>query len=319
VTVVPRQMLRLGLRGRGLALGAAAAGALGANRLAQCNAAEKPPPPETPSDSAPSLAQTVLSFAPAPVKEAYENAYYTVYDNVVAPFANPSREKLLPDVPPQIKGKEKPTLVVSLDGCLIQSTWTRQHGWRYLKRPGVDQFLASLAPLYELVLWTETMNAGDPVVDKLDPRRLIRHRLYRDTTTFDGGVHRKDLSSLNRDLGKVLIIDVEAESFSFHPRHGIALGAYDAADDPEKTDNKLTKLVPFLQYLAITRPADFSAELEAVRKQFPDDDAGDACEKKLAELRAAGKIRARPGAGRGQFAAGDAAPRGGTIWERLRR
>lgn len=305
-------MLRLGLRGRGLALGAAAAGALG-HRLALCNA-EKPPP-ET-SESAPSFAQTVLSYAPGPVKEAYETAFNTVYDNVVAPFANPSREKLLPDVPPQIKGKEKPTLVVSLDGCLIQSTWTRQHGWRYLKRPGVDQFLASLAPLYELVLWTDTMNAGDPVVDKLDPRRLIRHRLYRDTTTFSDGVHRKDLKALNRDLAKVMIIDVEAESFSFHPRHGIAIGSYDADKDPEKKDRKLTALVPFLQYLAITRPADFSAELEAVRKQFPDDDFGDACEKKLAELRAAGKIRARPGR---QLAPGDAAPRGGTIWERMRR
>ena len=95
----------------------------------------------------------------------YDTACNAVYDAVIKDFAEPSREKLLPDLPPKFVGKEKPTLVVSLDGCLIQSSWTRQHGWRYIKRPGVDQFLASLAPLYELVLWTDTMNAGDPVVD----------------------------------------------------------------------------------------------------------------------------------------------------------
>ena len=111
------------------------------------------------------------SYLPGPVKAAYDTVCNAVYDNVIKDFAEPSRDKLLPDLPPQVVGKEKPTLVVSLDGCLIQSSWTRQHGWRYLKRPGVDQFLASLAPLYELVLWTDTMNAGDPVVDKLDPRR----------------------------------------------------------------------------------------------------------------------------------------------------
>ena len=114
------------------------------------------------------------SYLPGPVQAAYDTVCTAVYDNVVKQFAEPSRDKLLPDLPPQVVGKEKPTLVVSLDGCMIQSSWTRQHGWRYLKRPGVDQFLASLAPLYELVMWTDTMNAGDPVVDKLDPRRRVR-------------------------------------------------------------------------------------------------------------------------------------------------
>jgi len=254
------------------------------------------------------------SYLPGPVKAAYDTVCNAVYDNVIKDFAEPSRDKLLPDLPPQVVGKEKPTLVVSLDGCLIQSSWTRQHGWRYLKRPGVDQFLASLAPLYELVLWTDTMNAGDPVVDKLDPRRLIRHRLYRDTTTFAQGFHRKDLDALNRDLGKVLIIDVDKQSFAFHPKHGIEVAAYKSEDDPDKKDRALTALVPFLQYLAITRPPDLAAEMEDVRKQFPDVPLAEACELKLAELRAAGKLQLRH---RGGSLA--SAPKGGTVWERLRQ
>ena len=246
----------------------------------------------------------------------YDTVCSAVYENVVKQFAEPSRDKLLPDLPPQVVGKEKPTLVVSLDGCLIQSSWTRQHGWRYLKRPGVDQFLASLAPLYELVLWTDTMNAGDPVVDKLDPRRLIRHRLYRDTTTFAQGFHRKDLDALNRDLGKILIIDVDKQSFSFHPKHGIEVAAYKSEDDPDKNDRALTALIPFLQYLAITRPPDLAAEIEEVRKQFPDVPLVEACEKKLAELRAAGKLQLRH---RGARVGADGGAPKGTVWERLRQ
>ena len=67
---------------------------------------------------------------------------------------------------------------------------------------------------YELVLWTDAMNTADPIVDRIDPKRRIRHRLYRDTTTFSKGHHLKDLSVLNRDLKKVLILDTSEEAFS---------------------------------------------------------------------------------------------------------
>jgi len=256
------------------------------------------------------------SFLPGPVQMAYDTVYNAVYDNIIKPYAEPSRDKLLPDVPPHLKGKEKPTLVISLDGCLIQSQWTRQHGWRYLKRPGVDQFLAELARYYELVLWTDVMNSADPVVDKLDPRRMIRHRLYRDTTTFSKGFHRKDLNALNRDLGNILIIDVDSQSFSFHPQHGIEVPSYNAEDDPDKKDRALTALVPFLQYLAIRNAQeriDLSLELDALRTQYPGEDLADACEKKMEQLRAEGKLIRR--AVRGMDAA---APKAGTVWERLR-
>jgi len=90
--------------------------------------------------------------------------------------------------------------------------------------------------------------------------------------------------------------------------------AYKSEDDPDKKDIALTALVPFLQYLAITRPPDYAAEMEEVRKQFPDLPLAEACEKKLAELRAAGKLQTRHRGGRLE-----SAPKGGTLWERLRQ
>ncbi|EOD24069.1 translocase of inner mitochondrial membrane 50, partial [Emiliania huxleyi CCMP1516] len=100
-----------------------------------------------------------------------------------------------------------------------------------------------------------------PVVDKFDPRRRIRHRLYRDTTTYRNGHHYKDLEVLNRDLRKVLILDTDDESYAMQPSHGITVPEYKHANDPEKKDDALTKLVPFLQYCALAGLPDLSAEL----------------------------------------------------------
>ena len=154
---------------------------------------------------------------PAALTAPFDYVYEKVYDYVVAPYAEPSRDKLLPDIPPQLKGRERPTLVVSLDGTLIESQWSRQFGWRYIKRPGVDEFLAQLSGLYEIVLWTDCLSTAEVAIDRLDPRRCIRHRLYRDATTYSGGLHRKDLAALNRDLDKILIVDCDSQCYSFQP------------------------------------------------------------------------------------------------------
>eukprot|EP00965_Chrysotila_dentata_P243349 6205367-Pleurochrysis_carterae.AAC.4 len=58
----------------------------------------------------------------APVTEAYERAYDYVYDTMIKPYAEPSRDKLLPSLPSH--EVPKPTLVISLDGCIIESSWT---------------------------------------------------------------------------------------------------------------------------------------------------------------------------------------------------
>ncbi len=240
------------------------------------------------------------------------------YDTVIKPFAEPSRDKLLPDLPPPPANTTaathaRPTLVLSLDGCLLESLYTRQHGWRYAKRPGLDAFLEQLAPFYELVLWTDAMNTADAVVDQFDPRRRIKHRLYRDTTTYRNGHHRKDLDALNRDTTRVLIIDTDAKAFAMHPRNGIVVKKYVSADDPEKKDTALLSLVPFLQYLALSGAANLADELEPYQKA--EGGIGAEFERRLPALRASGKLKLPSRRGGGGASAG---PPRGTIWERLR-
>jgi|EP00900_Chrysochromulina_parva_P021709 Dullard-like phosphatase family protein len=290
---------------------------------AACACAAAPEPAT--AAAAQSATPPASSAWPSPLKTVSD----TIYENVIAPYAEPSREKLLPDLPPNVKGREKPTLVISLDGTLIESQWTRQFGWRYIKRPGVDDFLRQLHPLYELVLWTDAQNTADPVVDRLDPQRLFRHRLYRDATTYMQGEHKKDLRALNRDLDKVLIIDCSASSFSLQPKHGIAVKPYRVEQDPLKEDSTLKNLVPFLQFVALNQrlkgsTTPFHKELEALGVSTTIEDGGVAFQKavdaRFAELRAAGKMPMQRGRGSFMGGGGDssgAAAAGGSVWERM--
>lgn len=48
-----------------------------------------------------------------------------------------------------------------------------------------EDFIAKLAPQVELVLYTDQMATyGEPIMDRIDPQRNIRFRLYRDSTQY---------------------------------------------------------------------------------------------------------------------------------------
>lgn len=101
-------------------------------------------------------------------------------------YQQPAFEKLLPDPDPSF---ERPyTLCISLEDMLIHSEWTREHGWRVAKRPGVDYFLHYLSQYYEIVLFTSVpFSIAEPVVRKLDPYRFIMWPLYREATKYKDG------------------------------------------------------------------------------------------------------------------------------------
>lgn len=105
-------------------------------------------------------------------------------------YNEPAFPKLLPNVDPSW---ERPyTLVLSLEDLLIHSEWTREHGWRMAKRPGVDYFLRYLSQYYELVIFTSVSSMyADPVIRKLDPYRIIMWPLFREATRYKNGEYIK--------------------------------------------------------------------------------------------------------------------------------
>ncbi|PHH75714.1 hypothetical protein CDD80_2171 [Ophiocordyceps camponoti-rufipedis] len=176
----------------------------------------------------------------------------------VSYYHDPAFEKLLPDMDPTF---ERPyTLVLSLDDLLIHSEWSREHGWRIAKRPGMDYFVRYLSQYYELVLFTSVpFTFAEPLVRKLDPFRFIMWPLFREATKFEGGEIVKDLSFLNRDLSKVIIIDTNAAYVRKQPENAILL-------DPWKGDVKdkeLVSLIPFLEYIYTMQHSDVRKVLKS--------------------------------------------------------
>ncbi|KAI0538885.1 HAD-like domain-containing protein [Xylaria digitata] len=169
-------------------------------------------------------------------------------------YREPAFDKLLPDPHPMF---ERPyTLCISLEDMLVHSEWTREHGWRVAKRPGLDYFLRYLSQYYELVLFTSVPVAmGEPLMRKLDPFQIIVWPLYREATKYKDGEIVKDLSYLNRDLSKVIIIDTKESHVQNQPENAIILPPWKG----QKDDKELVSLIPFLEYI-------FAMEYKDVRE-----------------------------------------------------
>lgn len=164
--------------------------------------------------------------------------------------------KLLPQIHPDDKGKK--CLVLDLDETLVHSSFRAVPGADFVipvqiedvvhfvyvaKRPGVDQFLVEMAKYYEIVIYTASLNKyADPLLDLLDPHRVIRTRLFRESCVYYEGNYVKDLSLINRDLSQSIIIDNSPASYIFHPENAIDCSSF--IDDPR--DRELDQIGSFL-------------------------------------------------------------------------
>jgi import inner membrane translocase subunit TIM50 len=105
-------------------------------------------------------------------------------------YSDPAFEKLLPDGDPQYRPPY--TLVLSLNDLLVHDEWSREHGWRTAKRPGVDYFLRYLSQYYELVLFTSAPSMiADLTLRSLDPFHIIQWPLFREATKYESGHYVK--------------------------------------------------------------------------------------------------------------------------------
>ncbi|CAB4401569.1 unnamed protein product [Rhizophagus irregularis] len=159
-------------------------------------------------------------------------------------FTEPPSDKLLPDQDSLPPPPSPYTLVINLDQTLIYSTWDRENGWRLAKRPGVDYFLFFVANIFEVVIFTSQPSyIAEQILMKLDPLGLVPYRLYRESTRYVEGKIVKDISKLNRDLSKVIIMDSNPDSYSLQPENAIAVPPW--KEDPN--DTFLIDILPFLE------------------------------------------------------------------------
>ncbi|KAL4975441.1 NLI interacting factor-like phosphatase-domain-containing protein [Aspergillus desertorum] len=144
-------------------------------------------------------------------------------------LATPMLTALSPDAPPTTLGPQHPIL------------------YYVHKRPHCDEFLRKISKWYKLVVFTASVQEyADPVIDWLEQeRKYFQARYYRQHCTLRNGAYIKDLSSIEPDLSRVMILDNSPMSYIFHEDNAIPIEGW--INDP--TDNGLLHLIPMLEAL----------------------------------------------------------------------
>lgn len=161
---------------------------------------------------------------------------------------------------PPLLPPHKSTIFLDLDETLVHSTASipperydfvvrpviegEKAEFYVLKRPFVDEFLAYLSGKFEIVVFTAGIEEyASLVLDRLDWRKLISHRLYRDSCKAVDGKFVKDLSEIGRELSRVMIVDDNPNSYQFQPENAIPIRPF--VDD--LGDEELKKMIHFFE------------------------------------------------------------------------
>lgn len=175
------------------------------------------------------------------------------FDDIAESFAKPNNDGLIPHwrdmpVPPDFQPM---TLVLDLEDTLVNCTWDRKNGWRTAKRPGAVNFIRELAQYYEIVLYTPSpMGVAIPIVDALQNESGggFMHTLFREACYYKNGTYMKDLSRLNRNTSRIIMIDDDEKAAALNPENLIKVKPY--SDPNDRSDDTLDRLLPFLIEMA---------------------------------------------------------------------
>uniref|UniRef100_A0A2K5VQL8 Mitochondrial import inner membrane translocase subunit TIM50 n=1 Tax=Macaca fascicularis TaxID=9541 RepID=A0A2K5VQL8_MACFA len=222
-------------------------------------------PQQQPGSEGPSYAKKValwlagLLGAGGTVSVVYIFGNNPVDENGAKMIIKPTGPCLLPD-PLQEPYYQPPyTLVLELTDVLLHPEWSLATGWRFKKRPGIETLFQQLTPLYEIVIFTsETGMTTFPLIDSVDPHGFISYRLFREATRYMNGHHVKDISCLNRDPARVVVVNCKKEAFRLQPYNGVALQPWDGNPD----DRVLLDLSAFLKTIALNGVEDVRNILE---------------------------------------------------------
>jgi len=163
---------------------------------------------------------------------------------------------------PRLLAEKKPTLVLDLDETLVHCSADANGGYDVTfgvefygsvcqvyvkKRPHMETFLEAVCSKFEVVIFTASQRAyAEKLLDIIDPqKKYIHHRLYRESCLMVAGNLLKDLSILDRDLSKTVLVDNSPHVFGYQLDNGIPIESW--YDDPN--DVELLKLLPLLDQL----------------------------------------------------------------------
>ena len=186
-------------------------------------------------------------------------------NNLTIKNINEVEEIKIPLLPPKKSDDKRDyCLVLDLDETLVH--FFEDNNEAYVKvRMGAENFITVLSKYCEIVIFTaSTKYYCDIVIDGLDCKDLIDHKLYRGHTYDSNGVNVKDLSKLGRDLNKVIIIDNIEDNYYLQPNNGLNIIDFEG----DENDNELQYLLEDLLEIVKVPGKNVIDELPKVRKNM---------------------------------------------------
>lgn len=97
-----------------------------------------------------------------------------------------------------------------------------------------------------MIFTASTQAYADPIIDHIDPNKVIQHRLYRESCSFiRNQIFVKDLRVLGRDLANIVLVDNAPYSYMMQLGNAIPILPYYKGKD----DDQLISLENYLMNL----------------------------------------------------------------------
>jgi len=156
----------------------------------------------------------------------------------------------------------KKTLILDLDETLVHSAFYpfqkksdiilkinidgKNHIIHVLKRPGLDYFLDKISKLFNIIIFTASLQQyAEPLINILDKENMFK-RMFRQNCEHKNGKYIKDLNQIGQNYKDIIIVDNNPNSYLNNQENGIPIITwYDNFND-----NELVKLIPVLEYLS---------------------------------------------------------------------
>lgn len=152
---------------------------------------------------------------------------------------------LVPELKLDAQGRRPRTLVLSLDDAVLKLNWRRSVGWSAIWRNHTTEFVQRAQRAgYEVIIWTKRPSFEvESELDEIRNTGAITHLLSGDNTNFvvmnDESKLVRDLTRLDRDPTKLIVVDINSDSFGLFPN----TNRKSEADDPYK--HNVLKIRPF--------------------------------------------------------------------------
>lgn len=144
---------------------------------------------------------------------------------IIYPFLESSQKINKKIIKSEEQGKEF-TLVLDLDETLIHFESNGKKS-KFLVRPYTYDFINNLSKKFEIIIFTAAQkDYADWILDKIDKKKCISRRFYRDDCKMSKTSHLKDLCLLNKKLNKMIIVDNFPDNFSLQRSNGICIKSW---------------------------------------------------------------------------------------------